>query len=173
MHTIEQDNFFFRQIAETDKDGKTILKEYPILDFIYGYRERKGQKIPALTLCVIPFTNGGAMFFAIGLAYCSEKDQVEKARGRKIAEARARASINIADGNLLLKLKNGTIRWKINHKTDDISDGHGRLCGLCMYHEDTELLPDVYQQFELNPDETSRLTKSFAFLSKLLTVEFA
>ena len=69
---------------------------WPLRDFAYGYEERNGQPSPTHTIAIVPFLdpkNDDRLFFGIGLAVCSKKDQPNKRVGRIIAEQRARVCI--------------------------------------------------------------------------------
>jgi len=76
-------------------------------NFVYGFTRcpKGGVLIPTATVAVVPFQIRKKRCLAIGVAYCSNKDIPCKKVGRRIAEARARATIS-AGHDIFTKVRN-------------------------------------------------------------------
>jgi hypothetical protein len=154
MTNIIERNGFFNRIIPPVEEGDEI-REVPLVDFIHGYAHRNGQKIPVTTVCIVPFVDGGKLWFGIGMSHCSVLDQPVKARGRQISEARARGVIK-ADGDL---------HWKPDFSTNF---SEGSICGIRSHFEDAN---DGVEDMGLETDMHNRVIKSLDFLRKVCGAE--
>jgi hypothetical protein len=101
-------------------------------------------------MCVIPVmpTTDDGLKYAVGLAYCSETDYPVKAKGRRIAEARARAAIEATDD----------IKWK---PMAQFMNNEGRLCGILT---SPKYCVQDARDMEVSETVLSRLQKTFDYL---------
>jgi len=147
MTIIKKDNGFFEQIINENESPKTI----PFIDFIYGYENRNGPEIPICTVCIIPYMKEDELYFGIGYTECSDDDFPVKAKGRRLAEARAR----------------GAIKAKRNLTFKDWSELSPPICGISIMSENAFVAVENMQFIILSM--TKRVQKSIDYLRLKIT----
>jgi hypothetical protein len=163
----DKDGFLFREQQVEDEKGNKTIVHIPFVDFVYGFSTRKGQKCPTLTLAVVPFIDaqdGDRLHYGVGAAYCSVLDDPVKAKGRAIAEARARAVIN-TKFDLKMKVYARDQEGPVPAQQAFVNP---RIVGMCTHWEGAPLNASL---MELSETALDRLNKSFQFIAQAVMPE--